>query len=652
MMRVGEAAGALADAVRALFPPDPGSLRLRQAARATIAATLTLLVVKGLGAGRGFSVTADIFGFAMGLFSTASLRDPTPAAQRATILLAIVPASLATALAAYARQTPWLGEASFVAILSGTVYASTRGARPASLGTVGMIAYVIGLVASVRVNEIPGRVAIAAVAALAALLAQSVLLPERPERVLERIGAGARRRVRAILAGLEQAVREGVWRKRARGRMRQAIARLDEAVVVAETVLGGPAARARVLGLEALDLALERVAWKVMGELPAGADRAAIAAEMEAVRLGRKPAEGAAAEIGLPAALAALGEALGGRIKVEAAESAGATPAAPALRGWRDPGLRRLVQVALATGIAILLGRVIPGRWYWAAFAAFVVFLGTRSRGESLAKALQFMAGTIAGVLAGALVATALSGHAIAAFACIIIAVFLAFQASTAAYGVMIFWITIILGLMFGLLGYFPPHLLLNRLVETAIGSGSGVVVASLVWATPTRDVVAAAERAYLAALALVINSAGRCLASGERDPELLSLTLALEGRFVDLAAAARPAALGLLAGARERPRRRAWLVAACHYRARALGRLAGEAGRPAGAEAGAAISAAVALIHARIAALSGQASTAPVPEGSTKEGLAPAGVADMRVDAGLLLLRRIEALLARLGEG
>ena len=647
MMRVGEAAGALADGVRALFPPDPGSLRLRQAARATIAATLTLVIVRAVGTAGGLAVPADIFGFAMGLFAAATVHDATPAAQRATILLAIVPASLATALAAYARQIPWLGEACFVAILSGTVYASTRGARPASLGTVGMIAYVIGLVSAVRPEDLPGRVAIAAVAALAALLAQSALLPERPERVLERIGADVRRRVRAILAGLEQAVREGVWRKRARGRMRRAIARLDEAVVVAETVLGGPGGRAqaRVLGLEALDLALERVAWKVMRALPAGAGRTAIAAEMEAVRLGERPGDGAA-EVGLPAALAALGEALGGKLRVEAPAPVSAPQRAPARRGWHDPGLRRLVQVALATGIAIVLGRVIPGRWYWAAFAAFVVFLGTRSRGESLAKALQFMVGTIAGVLAGALVATALSGHAIAAFVCIIVAVFLAFQASTAAYGVMIFWITIILGLMFGLLGYFPPDLLASRLVETAIGSVSGVMVASLVWATPTGDVIAAAERAYLAALAAVIDCAVRCLTSGKRDPALLSLTLALEGRFVDLAAAARPATLGMLAGARERPRRRAWLVAACHYRARALGRLAGEAGGPAGAGADAALAAAMARIDARIAALAGE------PGAASAAPPAPEGEEDARVDAALVLLRRIEALLERLAEG
>ena len=39
--------------------------------------------------------------------------------------------------------------------------------------------------------------------------------------------------------------------------------------------------------------------------------------------------------------------------------------------------------------------------------------------------------------------------------AAIVAAVFLAFQANVAAYGTMVFWITVILGLMFGMLGFF-----------------------------------------------------------------------------------------------------------------------------------------------------------------------------------------------------
>ena len=52
----------------------------------------------------------------------------------------------------------------------------------------------------------------------------------------------------------------------------------------------------------------------------------------------------------------------------------------------------------MATGLAILVGQVIPTRWYWAAIVAFVVIVGTRSRGDSFIKASQYLAGTVGGV--------------------------------------------------------------------------------------------------------------------------------------------------------------------------------------------------------------------------------------------------------------
>ena len=130
------------------------------------------------------------------------------------------------------------------------------------------------------------------------------------------------------------------------------------------------------------------------------------------------------------------------------------------------------MQTAVATALAIAAGDLVsPNRWYWAAFAAFVMFQGTRSRGESIAKGAQFVIGTLGGVVFGMLRRPPLlSGHEILTMAAIVAAVFLAFQANVAAYGRMVFWITVILGLLFGMLGFFAPELLLLRLEETAVG--------------------------------------------------------------------------------------------------------------------------------------------------------------------------------------
>ena len=57
------------------------------------------------------------------------------------------------------------------------------------------------------------------------------------------------------------------------------------------------------------------------------------------------------------------------------------------------------MQTAVATALAIAAGDLVsPNRWYWAAFAAFVMFQGTRSQGEALVKGAQFVIGTLAGV--------------------------------------------------------------------------------------------------------------------------------------------------------------------------------------------------------------------------------------------------------------
>ena len=145
------------------------------------------------------------------------------------------------------------------------------------------------------------------------------------------------------------------------------------------------------------------------------------------------------------------------------------------------------------------------------------MFQGTRSRGESIAKGVQFMIGTVAGVVIGALAATLLSGHDALTLMAIIAAVFLAFQANGAAYGVMVFWITIILGLLFGMIGYFAPELLLLRLKETAAGAICGVLVASFVLVRREFAATHDATIAFLRALRQSVDSAAKVLLDGQR---------------------------------------------------------------------------------------------------------------------------------------
>ena len=115
--------------VDALFPPDPGALRLRAAFAATLAGVLTFFLVMALGTIVAIPVTDRIFGFAIALFIAANLRDPTPRQRLTTIALAPFVAFAATALASLLLNRPLA--AAMVGTADHVRHRRRRRARPA-----------------------------------------------------------------------------------------------------------------------------------------------------------------------------------------------------------------------------------------------------------------------------------------------------------------------------------------------------------------------------------------------------------------------------------------------------------------------------------------------------------------------------------------
>lgn len=170
------------------------------------------------------------------------------------------------------------------------------------------------------------------------------------------------------------------------------------------------------------------------------------------------------------------------------------------------PTTRQAIQVCIAASLAIVTGELVsPDRWYWAVIAAFVIFAGTNSWGETLTKGWQRLLGTLLGVPAGVLVATLLTGHEIGALAGIFVCLFCAFYFMTVTYSLMTFWITTMLALLYGLLGQFSFGVLMLRIEETAIGAVIGATVAVVVLPTNTRTAIRADTRAFLTSLSALI---------------------------------------------------------------------------------------------------------------------------------------------------
>jgi hypothetical protein len=70
------------------------------------------------------------------------------------------------------------------------------------------------------------------------------------------------------------------------------------------------------------------------------------------------------------------------------------------------PYARIAIQMGIAVGGAIIAGDALSGRrFYWAVIAAFITFMGANTAGEQLRKSVFRVAGTVIGVIAGALLA-------------------------------------------------------------------------------------------------------------------------------------------------------------------------------------------------------------------------------------------------------
>jgi uncharacterized membrane protein YccC len=633
-----------------LFPPDPGWLRLVAAASATLAGLATFVIVALMGAVADVPAIDRFLGFAIALFIASTVRDSNTGWKLTTIAIGGAGACASTIVAALLINLPIADAVLMPAMMFVTAFFSVRGPRHGSIGLVSLIAYLVALVSKQPAETLPLRLLVIVTAAAVAALVRCVLIPERPEAEIERLHHAVQSGLGKVLALVAAAVDAGAWTAASRRGLRRQISQLDEIIMIVQARLASlvqqPACRGSGWGwlqLLEIQLATRRVGQIALRDLGAPEERAALLSRIELIGTGGQQAPPCAAPGRLGGALDMLGHTLSETPAGEADYPASVPPAPAA--GWR-PAL----QTAAASALAIACSEMIlPDRWYWAAFAAFVMFRETRSRGESVAKGMAFVAGTSAGLVAGLLLGMLLSGHELASLAAIVIAVFLAFQANLIAYGVMVFWITVILGLMFGMMGYFTFDLLLVRLEESAIGVASGVLVACLVLVRHEGDVTEEAATAFLRALRELVRSAAAVLIEGKPARGVASRILITGQRFRELNTAAGFGQSRFGIARRERLRRRVMVLGACENWGRELGTICLRSGRIKDAGLAKIAAHARARADATLACLTGAPpSTAYAAEGAdTANEVFPAGPDDPNYQAVRLLLR-LEAALDR----
>jgi Fusaric acid resistance protein-like len=546
---------------------DPGLLRLRAASRTTVALGCSLLALFALTKATGQPLTVALLGVVITMIAARSVDEPDPRQQRITMALLPVPAAVSITAASLLAPHRVPSDIVFVVVVFTSVYIRRFGTRGRALGMVAFMSYFFTLYLRAGVAELPWMMGAVVVGTLCTYLVSTYVLPDHPERVMRATIRSLRARMAIVVDSASDPLRTGRLDERRRRRMRARIGRLNATALMMQSQIEdkvnlpkpwpGISGEQLAPWLFDAELAVEWVAVAghraaaIAEEIPL-ADRVELADTLSqlarAIRvphldglqrtanraqrfLDSRPRSAPDDEPGVTAArrvalavitaatatseIRALVEhaaATHARDDVgeppESCDETSPTDAADQQPTGLLPTTRQAIQVSVAAALCIVIGEwVSPARWYWAVIAAFVIFAGTNSWGETLNKGWQRLIGTVLGVPCGVVVATLVSGNKIGSLVMIFVCLFCAFYFMKVTYSLMTFWITTMLALLYGLLGQFSFGVLLMRIEETAIGAVIGVSVAILVLPTNTRTVLRDDIRAFLTTLSALIET-------------------------------------------------------------------------------------------------------------------------------------------------
>ncbi|MGW7054369.1 FUSC family protein [Streptomyces sp. NPDC054887] len=203
-------------------------------------------------------------------------------------------------------------------------------------------------------------------------------------------------------------------------------------------------------------------------------------------------------------------------------------PALPGGTGLARPTTRQAVQVAVAGGFALVVGQVLSeGRWYWAVGAAWWIFVNTSSRGETLLRGFRRVLGTVVGIVAGLLLALPLHGAVAPTAALVAVCVFGIFYTAPVSYSWMMLAVTLMVSLLYGLLGALAPSLLALRLAETGVGALGAALAVTFVLPITTHSATHAwIERAVHSVHDCTTTAARRLAGDPDADPAPLAARL------------------------------------------------------------------------------------------------------------------------------
>ncbi len=547
---------------------DPGRARLVNAVAVTSSLAVTALacwlIVRYDVADPGFLVV----GILAALQVSTSIRDPTPRGRLITTALAGIPLLAAPAVAVLLDRWRPVEIAVFIVLAGLGAWARRFGNRAGQLGTIAFLAYFFGLFVRPPLEQLPVFLLIFAIVWVSGVGMRLVLLREHPARQLEVLLSELRAESAASLTAALAVGRDAIAAPALEAQLR----RVDEvarAVTAWQTEF--PTERCCDVTVEQLAervldvrIDVEHAALEIAGlqrrygpgigsrlarpitDLRRVLDRHATVTERDAAAadahriLNDDPGPDPAGLAGVLIARTVLAQQALAAVTVHpvpaAVRARAPEPAAPPPSPTTGPHPRlratdrQALQTMLAAALAAVVGEMIDAsRWYWAVMAAFLVFVGSSTRGSVLSRASYRVFGTLLGILGGLGIGAAINGPSPWHVLIAVIAVFGALYWGAVSQTAAAFFSTLVVVALYGLLGVLDSHLLAVRLAETAAGAIVGVLCAYLLFSTGSRATITAAIHDYLDALAVQLEQIGAALAPdpAEDPPDPQSLLAA-----------------------------------------------------------------------------------------------------------------------------
>ncbi|MGW5520990.1 FUSC family protein [Gordonia sp. NPDC003950] len=548
---------------RRLAASDPGRLRLITASATALAvllsvsaASVTLTVVDG---DSGYYVMAGI----LAMMSIAAVKDPTPGSRATTTALLAVPATLSIVTAAGLSAHRGAAVVGFIAVAGAATWPRRFGPRGAALGTVGFFAYFLTMLLDVDITHIWLGEIVAMTAIGSALLVRLALLRQRPRRqiilLLDELCAASDAVCAA--AGRPHDDPHGGPHDDGGDKRLTVLRQRMAAVVIAVSDWQRRHDTSTVLGVDATTLSQRVFDVQVSTEQAAigtDADRSHAAAldrvttATEAVReVGRSHPSASSRPTTSTDSVPAHRRSP----TPTTAAAPTSTPAPAPAQTWRfwrrwRPTTRTAAQVTVATALATVAGEAISAsRWYWAVLTAYVVFVGTTTRAATLTRAERRVVGTVVGVVVGTGVVVVLGHHIHIELAICVICVFLAFYFGPLNYEALVLFVTIMIAVLFDLLGVFDLRLVMWRAEETAVGAVVGVIAAYLLFSNESRGALIDAVDSWIDAVQTVIRRSVHAMCGGP-DADVLAASRGLDTAEAAVAHTTASMSLALLTGA------------------------------------------------------------------------------------------------------